>query len=36
MWLYYPHQVGDIIRFESLDVEISIAQIYENVTLPET
>lgn len=31
MWLYYPYQVGDIVRFDSLDLDISIEDIYEDV-----
>jgi Uma2 family endonuclease len=31
MWLYYPYQAGDMIRFHSLDLDISVAEIYEDV-----
>ena len=31
MWLYYPDQAGDIVRFDSLDLAISIDDIYEDV-----
>jgi Uma2 family endonuclease len=31
MWLYYPYQAGDIVRFDSLDLEMAIDNIYEDI-----
>ena len=33
MWLYYPYRAGDIVRFDNLDLAISIDDIYENVKI---
>lgn len=33
MWLYFPYEAGDIIEIASLNIEISIEQLYRNVRL---
>ncbi len=34
MWLYYPYTEGDVITLSSIEFEIPIALIYEDVTFP--
>ena len=31
MWLYFPYKVGEIVRIESMGVDLPIEQIYQNV-----
>jgi Uma2 family endonuclease len=33
MWLYYPYQAGDTMRFDSLELDILVDDIYEDVKL---
>ncbi len=33
MWLYYPYTDGDILTFSSIEFELAIALLYENVVL---
>ncbi|BAY29792.1 hypothetical protein NIES2107_16360 [Nostoc carneum NIES-2107] len=33
MWLYYPYTEGDIVTLSSIEFEIAIALLYEDVAL---
>lgn len=33
MWLYFPYKAGEIVRIESLDLDLPIEQIYQTVRL---
>lgn len=36
MWLYFPYKTGDRVSIASMDVEVSIEQLYRNVRLEPT
>lgn len=33
MWLYFPYKAGEIVRIESMDLDLPIEQLYQNVRL---